>query len=397
MGWGLIVATTACDAKDPTPVDEIPGLAEALDAKVVVGEVIHIEGPPSEARDRDSGPTTAFEHHRPRFDSRKGPGSVYQSLQPNWLTVQHPDVSLDQIAKLIRQRYDQIVLNHLRTPKVIQIDVEHMTLIYPPKYFGNDKRVIVRAKRLVLHAKDRALVAYYANYDKIARHNSAVILQINGHFGLNPSRQGLGLEKRGHMSGAALGKIAMQHLPLITYDDHNVGESSGGPNGLHRTLENIQMIDRTLLKHFDRVDGLGLSGGTDRWYHFSVFFASNVQSVYYAGFATPLWTCLDRPHFGSNPDTHDEPFIRNFQYGELALVGIHRIPHVAFAHNAGDGGGSKYGYFVETVPTLRQYTDAFQTRGGDRNGDGISETGRDLAHEYDLPDYFEFLKQSRAP
>ena len=402
----IIILRTAATlfAAEPTRVhdelasdDGIPGLVEALDAKLIVGKEIHIEGPPSLARDRAKGPTRALEHNRPRMDGRKGPGTVYQSLRPNWLTVQHPDVSVDQIAKLIRQRYDKIVLRRVKAPKVTQIDVEHMTLIYPPKYFGNDKRVIVRVKRLVLHAKDRTLVAYYANYDKIDKHDGAVILQINGHFGRNPSRQALGLEKRGYMSGAALGKIAMQHLPVITYDDHNVGESSGAPNGLPRTLENIQMIDRTLLKHFDRVDGLGLSGGTERWYHFSMFFECNVQSAYYAGFAMPLWARLDPPHFNSDQDTHDEPFIRNFQYSELALVGIHRIPHVAFAHNAGEGEGSKYGYFVEMVPTLRQYTDAFQTRGGDRNGDGVSETGRDLAHEYDLPDYFEFLKQARAP
>ena len=354
IGWGLTVTTVASEAAEPPPHGGIRGLAEALNAKVVAGQVIHIEGPPSEARDRDDPPNTTLDHIRPHFERRKGPGSVYQSLRPNWLTVQHPDVPLDQIAKMLRQRYDQIVLKRVKTPNVTQIDVEHMTLIFPPKYFNNDKREIVRVKRLAMHAKGRQLVAYYANYDKIDEHDGAVILQINGHFGRNPSRLGLGLEKRGGYAGAALGKIAMQHLPLITYDDHNTGESSGAPNGLPRTLENIQMIDRTLLKHFDRVDGLGLSGGTERWYHFSVFFESNVQSVYYAGFAVPLWTRLDRPHFGSDPDTHDEPFIRNFQCCELALVGIHRIPHVAFAHNANEGGGSKYGYFVEMVPTMRQ-------------------------------------------
>ncbi len=397
---GIAVASlmlTGCGvSRADVAASGIPNLTEALDSRVITGRVIHVQGPPSDRRDSDTLPGTSRAFGRSTLGARKGPGTVFQSLRARWLSTQHPDAKLEVIAGRIRDRYEKIVLNRVDTPNVTHIDVEPMTLVYPSNYYENTEPITVHLKRLSLRAGDRILVAYYANYDRIQLHDGAVILQINGHFGLNPSRQGLGLDHRGGASGAALGKIAMQHLPLLTYDDHNEGESSNASPDLPRTLENMQMIDRALLTHFKRVDGLGLSGGTERWYHFSVFFQCNVQSVYYAGFAMPLWTRLDPPHFGSDRDTHDELFIRNFQYADLALVGIYRIPHVAFAHNAGEAGGSKYGYFEEMVPIIRQYTDAFETRGGDRDGDGISDTGRDLAHEYDLLDYFAFLDAVRG-
>lgn len=373
---------------------EIPGLSDALSTAVIPSTPFDIVGPPSSARDIDTT-QNSVEIVRPLFETSQAV-NVFQALQPQWLSSQHPDASLAQIGSLVSQRYKQLVIDRLATPNVTQITVEPITLVYPTGYYDNDSPVTVNVKRLTLEAPDRTLVAYYANYDKLQNHVGSVIFQINGHFGTNPSRLGLGLEQNGGLTGAALGKIAMQGYPLLTYDDHNVGESSAAADGLPRTLENIQMIDRTLLTQFDRVDALGISGGAERLFYTMPFFESSIQSVYYAGWAVPLWTRLVGDPFGSDADTHDQALLENFTLAELALVGLARGVETAFAHNAYEGGKSKYGFFEEIAPALQQYSASFLIRGDDRNGDGLPDYGPGLAHEYDLHDYLEFLQQVRA-
>ena len=50
----------------------------------------------------------------------------------------------------------------------------------------------------------------------------------------------------------------------------------------------------------------------------------------------------------------------------------------------------------EMLPDLRRYTDRFSLGDDDLDGDGVSNNGRELAHEYDLVDYESFLEASRA-
>ena len=387
--WFAAVATASCGGA-------IPGLDQALDLTVTAGTVIHIAGPPATARNCNSTSDNAVEDVRAFMDAHKEPGSVYDTIHVNYPTVANPSVSLADIGPLIRQPYDALVMSRVNTPVVTSINVEHFTLIYPVNYDNNPLPVTVRARRLTFNASGRTLVSYFANYDKVQEHQDSVVWQINGHFGANPTRQGFGIENNGGLLGGALGKIAMQGLPIIAYDDHNVGESSGAPNSLPRTLENLQMMDRTLMPHFGRVDVVGLSGGTERAYHLMMFFESNVQSAYFGGFAVPLWTRLTVPPFGSDDDTHDVTFLQNFGFADLSVVGLHRGVHIAFTHNAFEGGRSKYGYWVEMIPVMEQYTTAFETRGGDLDGDGISDTGRNLCHEYDLVDLLEWIERTRA-
>lgn len=107
----------------------------------------------------------------------------------------------------------------------------------------------------------------------------------------------MGIEKRGGYSGVALGKLMLQGLPLITFDDHDVGESSdatGKENGQYRTLANLRMMDDALLVHFSRVDAIGISGGCERLYHFMMFHRCPIATAYLGGFFRPPW--LDFHH-----------------------------------------------------------------------------------------------------
>ena len=389
----------------PCPaLTQVPGTEAALDPQVVRGTEVVIEGPPSDLRDADRKDNSAEFGETILAPRRALAGGAYQEARSHWLMTQMPDVEMTEMVAAIRKRYAEVVLVHVKRPKIERIEIEHLTFRYPPRYYENTAEVSVPVRRLTIHATDhrkrpRHVVAYYANYDSGG--SSTVVLQVNGHFGANPSRLGLGLIDRGGYSGAALGKLAMQGVPLLTYDDHDVGESSaaiGDENGLHRTLANLTMIDDALLVHIDHVDVLGLSGGSERLYHFSLFHRCQIRSAYFAGYFSALWTALDNKErtggpFGTNDDTYNEPFLSQFQWADLTLVAIDHIPHVAFANNACEGAISKAAYIHELLPALRRYTTRFQSRGGDPDCDGVSNSGRNLAHEYDLVDFLDFLKQ----
>lgn len=392
------------------PPDEaqLPGLRNALTPRATKGRVIQIEGPPSLGRDADKEVNSAADGERIIGPRRALPDGVYARLRKDWLAVQHPDDDLKTIAALVKKRYTELILPHVPRPKLTRIDSEHLTLIYPRGYDQNPQPVTVPVRRLTIHAIDRFgdkrfLVAYYANYDKVDPRHPTVIFQVNGHFGHNPSRMGLGIENRGGYSGAALGKLAMRGEPFITFDDHDVGESSpatGKENGLYRTLANLQMMDDALLVHFERVDAMGLSGGCERLYHFLQFHRCPIRSAYLAGMYSSPWTGLDSRGrtggpFGINPDTFNEAFMSNFQWAELSLVGIAKGIDVAFVNMTYEGGTAKNCFVKEMLPTLRRYTKDFQNRGDDPDCDGVSNNGKNLAHEYDLDDYLEFLTNSR--
>ena len=406
----IFVAQRALDSADVLPFIpdvsplDLPGTVESLDRKITEGTTIRIEGPPSKLRDTDKRENSAAAGERVLEPRRALPAGVYQEVRKNWLMTQHSDASRAGMVTAIRKRYGDLILPHVTRPNVTHIDVEHQTLIYPPMYYGNSDSVSVPAKRLTIHALDeqnrpRHLVAYYVNYDKTGPHKPDVVFQVNGHFGRNPSRLGLGIEAQGGYSGAALGKLAIAGIPLITYDDHDIGESSpaeGDENGLYRTLSNLAMMDDSLLVHFEHVDVLGLSGGTERLYHFSMFHRANIRSAYFAGYFTPLWIYLDNRDrtggpFGYNSDTYNETFQSFFQWADLVLVAIDHIPHVAMANNTYEGGISKSGFVNEMLPALRKFTNRFQVRGDDSDCDGKSNTRKNLSHEYDLEDYLQFL------
>ena len=161
------------------------------------------------------------------------------------------------------------------------------------------------------------------------------------------------------------------------------------------------MLDRDVLTEFDRVDGLGLSGGTQRLYHFANFFQSNLKSNFYSGWNVPAWAPYDSVNdpaspYGVNFDTDLAEFAENFQYPDLVLNGISKGIESTFAHNAFEGGFSKYGYHVEMAPTLSQYTNDFFNLGDDPDGDGSPIPPPGFSHEYHLGDVQRFLQWTRS-
>jgi len=391
------------------PERDVPeGVRAALDTAMTEGEVLAIEAPPSDLRDGDKTLNSA-ESFQQRFDAlRNDPQGVYQEVYKNYLATLHHDVDLDTFSQHAHARYDKLILQQVPGPRLTKIEVTHYTLVYPPAYDINEQEVQVPTRRITIHAVDRFgdrrhLVAYFANYDKVDPYHASVVFQVNGHFGHNPSRQGLGIENRGGYSGAVLGKLALRGIPLITFDDHDVGESSPATkkeNGQYRTLANLQMMDEALLVHFARVDGIGLSGGCERLYHFLMFHRCPLRTAYLAGFFRPVW--FDLYHWrttggkrGVDHDTFNEVFYENFQWADLVLVGIQRKVDVRLASMTYESGGGKQGLVVEMLPTIRRYTDRITVGGDDPDGDGVSNFGRNLSHEYDLVDYTEYLAQQR--
>jgi len=392
----------------PPDQDTPAGVCAALSSVVDVGETVAIEGPPSDLRDSDRAENSADLVKKWMDPLRDDPNGTYQKLVKNYLTTLHTDVSLAQFSQKVHQRYDELILHHVPAPKLTKIESEHLTLVYPAGYYQNQQVVRVPTRRITVHAVDRFgdrrhVVAYFANYDKVDPRNPSVVFQVNGHFGHNPTRIGLGIEKRGGYSGAALGKLVLQGLPLIAFDDHDVGESSdatGKENGQYRTLANLRMMDDALLVHFARVDAIGISGGCERLYHFMMFHRCPMATAYLAGFFRPPW--LDFYHWkttagerGVDHDTFNEVFYANFQWTDLVLVGIQRCIDIRLASMTYEGGSGKYSLRHEMLPAIRHYTDRFTVGGDDPDCDGISNNGRNLSHEYDLIDYREYLARTR--
>lgn len=391
----------------PPENDSLVGLRAALTPVVTPGKTIVIEGPPSEVRDTDT--ENSVDSVKERFDTlRNDPTGIYQEVHKNFLTTRYAAADLDTFAGHAHERYEKLILRHVPSPQLTKIESEHFTLVYPPGYSGNKQAVSVPTRRITIHAVDRFgdarhLVAYFANYDKVDPQQASVVFQINGHYGHNPCRLGLGIEDRGSYSGGALGKFALRGIPLISYDDHDVGESSpatGKENGQYRTLANMRMMDDALLVHFKQVDGIGISGGCERLYHFLMFHRCRLATAYLSGMFRPAW--YDLYHWrttggkrGVDHDTFNEEFYANFQWADLVLVGIQRKVNIRVASMTYEGASGKQGLVVEMLPAIRHYTDRISVGGDDRDGDGVSDDGRNLSHEYDIADYTEFLANSQ--
>jgi len=392
----------------PSENDTPAGLRAALAPVGTPGKSIAIEAPPSDLRDGDKE-GNLVDSAKDHFDAlRNDPAGIYQEVHENFLATRHPDADLETFARHARARYEKLILRHVPAPQLTKIESDHFTLVYLPGYDGNEQAVSVPTRRITIHAVDRFgdarhLVAYFANYDKVDRQHASVVFQVNGHYGRNPSRLGLGIEGRGGYSGAALGKFALRGIPLIAYDDHDVGESSpatGKENGQYRTLANLRMVDAALLVHFSRVDGIGISGGCERLYHFLMFHRCRLATAYLAGFFRPAW--YDLYHWrttggkrGVDHDTFNEEFYANCQWADLVLIGIQRGVDVRLASMTYESGGGKQGLVVEMLPAIRHYTDRITVGGDDPDGDGISNTGLNLSHEYDIVDFTEYLAKVR--
>ena len=95
--------------------------------------------------------------------------------------------------------------------------------------------------------------------------------------------------------------------------------------------------------------------------------------------------------FASDGDTHNVVFQSHFQWADLVLAGIDDGVRIRFMNNTFEGAVSKSAFHKEFVPVLNRYTDRFSVGGDDPDCDGKSDDGRELAHEYDLPNVLNFL------
>ena len=155
-------ASLECAETNPAfspKVDVVRGVMETLDPTVVEGAVVAIEGPPNHRRDygrpSEKDQLSAAYGETILAPRRALADGAYARARRNWLTVQHPDVNLQTIAALVKQKHDQLITAHVASPKLTGIDVEPMTLVYPAGYDGNVRPVRVRARRLVIHAVDQ--------------------------------------------------------------------------------------------------------------------------------------------------------------------------------------------------------------------------------------------------
>ena len=144
---------------------------------------------------------------------------------------------------------------------------------------------------------------------------------------------------------------------------------------------------------------MGLSGGCERMYHFLMFHRCRLATAYLAGFFRPPWEDLHQWRTtggkqGVDHDTFNETFYSSFQWADLVLVGIQRGVEVRLAPDVLDFRGKNVLKY-EMLPAIRRYTDRVAIGGDDPDGDGISNSGRNLGHEYDLIDYVKFLEASR--
>ena len=188
----------------------VPGQEAALSREVVEGERIQVEGPPSSQRHPGLNDPQRNENSAEGADSllqsrRRIPDGVYQACRKRWLATRFPSASLDELAAKVRAKYEELVLGPIQWPRLVGIDVEPMTLVYPAGYGSKATPQQIRTRRLNVRAVDgfgeeRSVVAYYLNYDKVPLEHSRVILQVNGHFGANPSRMLIGLKGRGGIS-----------------------------------------------------------------------------------------------------------------------------------------------------------------------------------------------------
>ena len=60
-------------------------------------------------------------------------------------------------------------------------------------------------------------------------------------------------------------------------------------------------------------------------------------------------------------------------------------------NNTYEGSSGKSAFHRELLPVLDKYSADYTVGGDDPDCDGVSNDGRNLAHEYDIPDVLNFL------
>jgi hypothetical protein len=394
----LILSGCTRSAVEETPAPqrrastaESPAAARSkvFDPHVVAGPSLGIDDVISigEIRGCDSPPGNSAVAGQAALDKRRqDPKGAYANARKE-LIVQDPSAiaEVKAVTDAIRKRYEQQVLAQIPALPLAGIDSEPFTVRYYPRFSELNDEVTVHGRRLSLRALDagreRRLVLYYLNYDRVDAERSSVVFMLNGKVNHDPRK--FDLDPQVNYAATAAGRLAATGRPVIVFDDTE-------PT-LVRTLAAIRTIDRAVLKDVTRVHVIGFP---DAVLHFLAFHESPVASAYVIGGTVPLWTRNDS-FFQKDPRTENAAVQDSFQWADLALMALGTGVRLGFASDVGESGLSKAGLFFETLPILRHHPEAerlLSIRGNDRDGDGKGDHGQPC-HEGEAADYTRFLTE----
>ena len=323
----------------------------------------------------------------------------YAKYRQTWRIVDPQYTDLRKLAKAVTDKYSEIVYpgtgsNFSITAK--QVKTEYFVYQYPAGFFRNTQPADVETKKITVEVSvpkrgSHTFTAYVLRWKEVEKGREPSYF-INGHWGDAPSRVSIGLEPdvRGGASGASAGRLALCGVPVITFDP-----ALGPP--LQSVLIDLDAMDRAVLRNFgnvQKVNAVGLSGGAERLFH-QMMISLNLRTAYFAGYFQSPWTRNIRGVVGldTDPDTDNREFQSNFQWSELAAVGISRGTRLAFASNTYEDGANKNSLFQELLPELKRIGVSVYVGGDDPLGTGVPGTNRPgLCHEIDIDDYLRFLK-----
>ena len=347
-------------------------------------------------------------------------------LQRNWVTRPGRDISLANAVREVVARYAVTVESRIPEPRIEHIATEYGDLVYPANFDGNANDVTISTQRITISISSgvrtndvRKVVLYFLNQNKDTKGHLVVLF--NGHIGPFPSRQMIGMAGDGRW-GVVAGRLAVRGYKVLIFDDREPqGESESTNNkdtkqplGLIRELADLRAIDTAeltprapwkdstnigvLMDHVDhpyrRIDLVGLSGGTERLFHFLMLTRSTaIHSVYLAGGPQSPWMALDnttcsKEGFAYDQDTYDFPFLSSFQWADLLLPAAQRGVKIRLAMNKRETGLLKYVNLREIAPTLKRFGVPFSIGGDDPQGKGGDDG---LCHEFDFKDLLKFL------
>ena len=353
--------------------------------------------------------------------------SPYKMLQRNWVTRPGRDISLANAVREVVARYAVTVESRIPEPRIEHIATEYGDLVYPANFDGNADEVKVSTQRITISISSgvrtndvRKMILYFLNENKDTKGHLVVLF--NGHIGPLPARQMIGTAGDGSW-GVVAGRLAVRGYKVLIFDDRQaLGESESTskegrnqPLGLIRELADLRAIDTAELTprapwknstnivvsmdHVDhpyrRIDLVGLSGGTERLFHFLMLTRSTaINSVYLAGGPQSPWMALDnttcsKDGFGYDQDTFDFPFLSSFQWADLLLPAAQRGVKIRLAMNKREPGLLKYINLREIAPTLKRFGVPFSIGGDDPQGKGGDDG---LCHEFDFKDLLKFLE-----
>ena len=217
------------------------------------------------------------------------------------------------------------------------------------------------------------------------------------------------------LEGCLAGRLAAAGYSVLLYTDptQEPNNAYGGKaaKGFERVMKDAVAVQRALLEPYSyEIDAVGLSGGAQRLF-FLMPILKRLRSAYLAGYFSPNWVAEFTRNHGAavckpfdlcyDTDFERPALTTNYMLADLVALALSNDVRVAFASNAREGARAhKVFLHHELVPMLLKTGKPFELRGDDLTGNGKPINGgiqgKGLCHEYDTPDYLDFLKEVRG-